>query len=448
MLHRITCTSFGLLFLFCMLLFVGCSGGGNATLVTVTDFSGNQVAGVTVVLGDSNGVMKTYGTTNAAGQIAFTDPPANATITAAHSCLQSGETDTIYSLDTHYDVNGLVALNVITCPGSSNAYPDGSGTVTINMTNVLDGITQYELITIGQPLIGPVMLLATQATVTITPFDLQSDGKLSLVVVGRDANGTAIGYGALLDQTFVDGMTVNIAVNQPMGSVQYHISNVPATAASLCPEILQVRTGKGSLFFMHDCLSLSSGTTSTTVAVPYMPGIGDQFMYEVSVNAYQYDANNRFSDSDQFIGINGPPAAVPSDQMIDLSQALAVPSLVVSGETTSTPSFSWSGVDPDTVDTQLHTILSLPSGALLFFNIYGISSTRTDITFPELPDSLAEFRPTGVVSAGLETSADTAELLRWSTETYYSAVAFPAQAFDPAMRKLRAIVGTGRTAVE
>ena len=50
---------------------------------------------------------------------------------------------------------------------------------------------------------------------------------------GRDAGGSAIGYGAALDQTFADGMTVNITVDQPMSFVQYQVSNIPPNATAL-----------------------------------------------------------------------------------------------------------------------------------------------------------------------------------------------------------------------
>jgi len=438
MLNRIKRTGFGLLFLSCTLLFHGCSGSGsNVTQVTVTDQSGNQLPDVTVVLGDSNGAMKTYGTTNAAGQITFADPPVNATVTAAYSCLQSWATTTIYSLDSRYDVNGPVALQLATCSVSSDV-PAAGFTITINVTNAINGITQNEITTSNGRLIGYSPSVITQATASIFPvLDLQSDGKLSLVVIGKDANGTAIGYGALLDQTLIDGMTINIAVDKPMGSVQYQITNIPATATDLCPSLTQVRTGKG--FFSNiNCRSLSSAVTSTTISVPYAPGLGDQFIYGVYVDTYRYGGSGSSFDSHQYIGITGLPATVPSDQILDLSRTLAAPALVISGVTTSTPTFSWSGADPGATDTSLSAEFYLPSRASLYVNLYNISRTRTSITFPELPDSLAAFRPAGVFIVSLDTSA-AGELYRSSGDTYFGPLGSPGQLPDPALQGLRSI---------
>ena len=438
---RIKQAGFGLLFLSCSLLFHGCnSSGSNVTQVTVTDQSGNQLPDVTVVLGDSNGAMKTYGTTNAAGQITFTDPPANATVTAAYSCLQSWATATIYSLDARYDVNGPVALQLAACSVSSDVPAAGFETITINVTNAINGITQNEIsASNGRQLIDYSPSVITQATATIFPaLDLQSDGKLSLVVIGRDANGTAIGYGALLDQTLIDGMIINIAVDKPMGSVQYQITNIPATATELCPSLTQLRTGKG--FFLNiNCRSLSSAETSTTISVPYAPGLGDQFIYGVYVDTYRYGGNGSSFDSNQFIGITGPPATVPSDQILDLSRTLAAPSLVISGASTSTPTFSWSNADPGATDTSLFAEFRLPSAASLYVNLYNVSRIRTSITFPELPDSLAAFRPTGVGIVSLSTSAAAGELYRSSGDTYFNLLALSAQLRDPALQKLRSI---------
>ena len=436
---RIKQAGFGLLFLSCTLLFHGCnSSGSNITQVTVTDQSGNKLPDVTVVLGDSNGAMKTYGTTNAAGQITFTDPPVNATVTTAYSCLQSWATTTIYSLDSRYDVNGPVALQLATCSVSSDV-PAAGFTITINVTNAINGIAQNEISTSNGRLIGYSPSVITQATASIYPvLDLQSDGKLSLVVIGRDANGTAIGYGALLDQTLIDGMTINIAVDKPMGSVQYQITNIPATATDLCPSLTQVRTGKGFFFSNINCRSLSSAETSTTISVPYAPGLGDQFIYGVYVDTYRYDGNGSSFDSHQYIGITGPFATVPSDQILDLSQVLSAPALVISGATTSIPTFSWSNADPGATATSLSAQLLLPSAASLYVNLYNVSRTRTSITFPELPDSLAAFRPTGVGFVSLDTSA-VGDLYRSSGDTYFNLLALSAQLRDPALQKLRSI---------
>ena len=420
MFNRISSIGFWLLIISLTVLLGGCNSGsgGPSTLVTVTDQSGNLLPDVTVVLGDSNGVMKNYGTTDANGEITFPDSPANATVTAALSCLPSGAIKTNYSLDVKYDVNASADLRLNACSGSPNStIALELGTVTVNVTNAIEGITQNAIST-NQPLFNYPPSLITQQTITITPFDLQYDGTLSIIVIGKDVNGTSIGYGALLDQTFSNGMTINITVDQLMSFVQYQITSMPTSTIGLCSALSQNRTGKGYIF-IDDCHTLSSMSTSTTINMPYIPGLGDQFWYGITVDAGR-DSNNGSYIYDRSMSFTGPSGISPSNQSFDLNQALTAPSnLTVNGANTATPTLSWSGVDPGATNIMLVANFPLTSTQYFFLAIYNISHSRTSITFPELPDSLADFRPTGVSFFGIHTSANTGGVSKSSSGYYY-----------------------------
>ncbi len=414
--RRIKSVLFSIIIIGLFTVLAGCSGSsGSSIVVTVCDQSGNK-PGVTVVLGNSDGAMKNQGTTDANGQIVFPDPPANATVTAAFSCLYSGATTTTYSLDIRYDVNGPVTLRVDGCPPPSDSYTGSTalGTVTLNVTNAISGITQNEVSTNQRLYLGYKSLI-TQQTITITPYDLQADGKLSIFVIGKDANDTSIAYGYLLDQTFTNGMTVNITVDQPLSFVQYQISNIPSTANSLCTDLDQGRAGKGGVW-VGDCHDLSSAATSTTVNVPYIPGLGDQFLYGVYVSSYQYNGNTSIS-SYQYLS-PGPFAPTLSNQSFDFNEALAAPSLTVSGTDTPTPTLSWNGVDPDATRVRFFAALRLSSGSNFYLSVYDLNIARTSITFPELPDSLAASRPTAVSFFSVDTATDSGAF-RSSGGTYY-----------------------------
>jgi len=247
MLNPVKAVLTGIFIISSITVFEGCSDNvGSATVITTTDLSGNSMADVTVVLGDRNGALIHYGTTDANGQIALFYVPANATVTAAFICQRSGAVTPTYSLDVRYDVNGPVTLRVDGCstPSNSSRGSIALGTVTLNVTNAISGITQNEVSTNWPVDTGWPPGLITQQTITITPYDLQSDGTLSLFVIGKDANDTSIGYGALLDQTFHDGMTVDITVDQPLSFLQYQISNMPSMTVFLCSDIYHGRTGK------------------------------------------------------------------------------------------------------------------------------------------------------------------------------------------------------------
>lgn len=255
--------------------------------------------------------------------------------------------------------------------------------------------------------------LITQQTVTVKSYYLGPDGKLSIIVTGLDATGKSIAYGALPDQTFVDGMTVNITVDQPMSFVEYQVTNMPAATKNLYLSIFHSSTGPEFLSWSNG-FALSSAPTSTTVLVGYIPGLGGQFRY--GVGAYLDQNQNGFTDAMQYIYFGG--SIVPSNQVFDFSQALPVPSnLAVSGANTATPTFSWSSV-PGVTDINVMTVVQLPSNPHFYFWPQHMSPTRTSITFPELPDSLAAWRPAGVDTFSVYAAAYSEETSRSSMAMY------------------------------
>lgn len=430
--YRIRRKSGGLLVLL-MILLSGCGSNGSnvgasgsAMLVTVTDQAGNPQPNADVVLGDSNGAMRAYGRTDDKGQITFNDSPTNATVSVAFNCLSSGVSKTSSnSLSVQYDVNGPVNLQLWSCPVSTYPPLVVLGSATVNVTNAIAGITQNTIQTTGKFRIGSAIAiggscgrtsLITQQTLTITSGDLQEDGKLSIIVTGKDANGRTIGYGALLDQTFTDGMTANIAVDQPMGSIQYQVENLSATPKNLYTDINQSRTGIGSIY-LSDCHTLSSATTITTLDVPYIPGFGDQFHYSVSsYTAIDRNTDGSWTFSDYHADISGPSSsASPTNQIMQL---LPVPSgLTVNGANTSTPTLSWSGLDPSWTTYKMGAMFRSGTN-LVNVQSSNLSAKRTRITLPELPDSLVSFRPTGGLSFSIYNSAGSGDAKESSSSNY------------------------------
>lgn len=387
--------------------------------VTVSDQLSQAFPGVTVVLGDGNGAMKEYGTTDSNGQITFAAPPANATVTAAASCLYSGAATTTYSLDVRYDVNGPVTLSLDSCPGYAGfAAPSGPstlGTVTVNVTNVLSNVVDNEIL--NKQKFGGYPSLITTQTITIDPYDIQKDGKFSIIVIGNDAGGNPVGYGALLDQTFTDGMTVDITVDQPMSFIQYQLSNIPATATYLNSGIIQRRTEKGTAYSLGIANSFSSVPSSATINVPYIPGLGDQFDYSVNMEVTSPWAESRSLQSLCYQG-----AAALSDQSFDFNAALSAPSnLTVTGENTATPTLSWTGVDSGSTQFSVWANMRTSSLSYLYFSLDDLPLSRTSITFPELPDSLAAFRPVGIEVFGVNTDAIDGNITKSSAGWYMPA---------------------------
>jgi hypothetical protein len=435
--NRMSSIWYGLVIIIFTVLSGGCTGnssGGSTLIVTVTDQSGIKVPDVTVVLGDSNGAMKAHGTTNSNGQITFTDSPANATVTAAARCLRSGETTTTHDFSVQYDVNEPVNFTLNTCSGSPSTSPSlnatavsALGMVTVNVTNTINGVVQDEVFTNYEPY-GSVITQQT-FTLTIYSYQLQSDGKLSLVAIGKDANGAAVGYGMLLDQTFTDGMIANITVDKPMNFIQYAITNIPNTATSLYANIMLSRIGKGNIQ-LTNLYSFSSAPTSTTINVAYIPALGDWFNYGVSIVHNENNNGTLFVTQQNMFRSSGT-ATTPSDQGFDLNQALAAPSeITVSGANTSTPTLSWLGIDPLANSIFLNAEVRLSPTEFLNFYITNLSSKRTSIIYPELPEALADFTPIGVTYVSISYNASEAGMYKISGAEY-----FPSQTFAAALKK-------------
>jgi hypothetical protein len=389
---------------------------GPDVVATVTNYWGERIPDATVVLGDSNGTMKAYGTTDENGEITFGNAPANATVTAANTCLRSGSTTTTYSIDVEYDVNGSAVLSLDNCvvpPVIS--VPSGSpaplGSLTINVTHIPDNVTRGQ-ITVGRNISISLGGLVTHETFTITENDLDYDQTFSVIVEGRDDDGHTVAYGVLLDLTFTDGMIVNVEM-APVKYVHYQLSNIPATAISLRPSLTISRQGKQGSFSSRETFSLSSAPSSTTLDVPVIPMFGDEFTYYIRA---QLDQNHDgVADSYQRLSLSSGKG---TNQTFDFSKALAAPVLEVTGAGTATPNFSWSPVDPAATSIQISAMFSSPTITLYAVNMSNLTPSRTSIRFPELPDCLAAFRPNHVESFSVSASAREGELYKFSSGYY------------------------------
>ena len=189
-----------------LISFLGCSDDGNpgSLRVRVLNSDGKEIANVTVVLGNPDGTMVSFGTTDATGIIRFQNPPFKATVTAAIDC--QGYSYRYYSLAAAYDVNiSEVTLSLYDCTGGS-----GFGTLNVNVTDGVSGIDFRDVTVGGLTLGGDSYTFA----LPVYPDYYQSDDKISVVTVGYDADDNPVGYGLLLDQTFYDGMTVDITIDK------------------------------------------------------------------------------------------------------------------------------------------------------------------------------------------------------------------------------------------
>ena len=162
------------------------------------------------------------------------------------------------------------------------------------------------------------------------------------------------------------------------------------------------------------CGSLSSSLTTTTVNVPYIPGLGDQFHFSVNAFTDQQTADS-FVSSNQYLSI-GPSTL--GDQNFDFSQALTAPALTVAGAYTATPTLIWTGLDPAAYSRRLYARFQFNPDFVWSLMINDLSASRTNVRFPELPDALAAFRPIGVTYFAVDTHDDSNGMFRMSRGSY------------------------------
>jgi hypothetical protein len=199
----------------------------------------------------------------------------------------------------------------------------------------------------------------------------------------------------------------------PMSFVQYQISNLPITAVALRPSLNINRTGKQG-YWSNGANLLLSAASSTTVAVAYIPGFGDEVSYGIDIDLDQ--DNDGVADSSQSLSLR-PSSSAPSNQGFDLSKALTAPKVTVSGADTATPTLSWSGVDP--VSTSIYLSARMHSEtACWYFSLDNVMRSRSSIRYPELPDSLAPFRPNQVDYFSVSNFAVEGSVYKFSSGRY------------------------------
>jgi hypothetical protein len=161
--------------------------------------------------------------------------------------------------------------------------------------------------------------------------------------------------------------------------------------------------------------------------VPYIPGLGDRFEYSVDVFFSRNNGSNGYSESHQYLLIEGQAATTPSNQSFDFSRAPSAPSnLTLSAEDTAMPILSWSGVDPLAGNVKVFAVVL--SSSSRFYVSANLPPAKTSITFPELPDSLAAFRPLKIDEFDVDIIVDDSGMYRWSNGSYYANGTSPTRA--------------------
>lgn len=359
----------------------GCGDDGNPGLlrVKVVNEGGKPIADATVVLGNPDGSMTTFGTTDATGIIRFQNPPTNATVTAALDC--QAYSTAYHFLSGAYDVNiPDVTLTLSECTDESHF-----GTLNVNVTDGLSGIDSRD-VTIGGLTLGGS---SHSFLLYVYPSAFQSDGKISVVAVGYDADDNPVGYGLLLDQTFYNESTVDVTIDKTdLGEIEYLMQNIPQSAMGYSFTNPIKRKDAYSYVF-H---SWGEAPVPSSVNIPYILDFGESYKF----NALLRVDSDGDGTIDSEIGMQ-KKSLTQSSQVFDFSKTPLIPSnLTFSMTKPDCPTISWSGSDASSqfIKISLFSYITSPDKSYFSYSFI-LPPSRTSIIFPELPETLAAFRPTG-----------------------------------------------------
>lgn len=355
-----------------------CKDGTNsgAIEVKIVDCIHNDpLSGVSVVLGDSTGAMVTTGETNANGIIIFSNVPANATITAAYSYTDIWG-DIEYILKSIAEVN-VDTVTICMAYGSSDAKIVGEVNVTV--TNVPANMSCWEVKPTGDYIDSG----DTTETITIYEYDMQKDGKLTLLVCGYNQNDDLISYGVARDISFPTNQTT---IDQVIDISKTNFSQMLITAENIPVNTaymgLAVGFERQGVFYYGEDEYFEAPINATVVeAFNLVPGLWDYYF----VNAITIIGEDAF----QSLGMKMPTL---SDPTFNFNDALALPdNISITNAYSETPTLNWSG--GATASDLIHIVFFSFQNEDFYCLCMEMPANRKNITIPELPDTLASFRP-------------------------------------------------------
>ena len=353
--------------------------------VKVIDGQGNGIANATVVVGNQDGVLESFLSTDNLGKAYFDSSPSNATVTAAFSCYSPSANRTYYYADIAYGVNvSAVTLTLGTCDQNTQR-------VNINVTDKVAGITYREVT------LGPITYSGSSVSIYVN--ELQDDGNISVFATGFDDADNIKGYGFALDQPAIDGSGIEVAIDRTDLVQHTHLfANVPLNTVSYYAYASLLRKHAATnlpLNFIWGMAPLPVSMTTYSAA-----SFADNNMFGASASIDQ----NSDGNSDADIGLIRY-LRNSSDQFFDFGVAPLIPgNLTYNPGAAGRPIISWSNNDSRSIVQKLALSYSSTSPQRIsFYYTMTVPASYTGVIFPVLPDTLAAFRPGAYSDISLET---------------------------------------------
>ncbi|GAB6096776.1 hypothetical protein JCM14469_30290 [Desulfatiferula olefinivorans] len=286
---------------------------------------------------------------------------------------------THYSLMTYYDVN--LAEVTIRVDDKGSTPPTFVGTVTIHITDHV-GVDHWELS--GVSYSYPDYNDSSSVVISVYQDDLQDDGTLSFVVIGYDSDDNPLGYGVLVDQSYTDGMDLDLSIDKiDFGLLNFNFDNIPLSASYFYYSINQ-SFDESSRYEIDE--KKIFGPLPSSVESYYIPSLGDRLIYSLTLMLDPDDDG----ENESWIGLHGR-SETPSEFTVDFSRPVPT-DLSMATMGTGTPTISWNGNNTDS--DAINVTLSKSGDSKRFHYTLYNQPSRTSLVFPELPDSLSAFRPT------------------------------------------------------
>lgn len=355
------------------------------THVRVIDENGGGIASATVVVANQAGQIGAVSSTDNNGYAYFDFALPDSTVTAALSCYSTSSDRTCYMMNVIYGVNvPEVVLTLGNCEENNQQ-------IDINVTDVVPGITDREVT------LGPITYSGSGVTMDV--YELQDDGNISVFATGYDNAGDVIGYGFALDQPAIDGSVINVAIDRTDLDQYTHVfRNAPEDIISYYYSASLIRKHADTnlpINFNWGMAPLPAAITTYSTS-----SYADNNMLGVSVNVDQDSDGNGDAD----IGFTRY-LQDPSGQVFDFSSAPAIPgNLVFDPRIDGRAQISWQDNDPGATVQEIMMTHTANSPQRVYFSYrMTVPASAQTVLFPELPDSLAAFRPVTYTSLSLQT---------------------------------------------
>lgn len=385
------------------LVLSSCTNSSNGTAVSFTLAVPSGMTAHATLQGSDGSVVQTKSIPSDTKLVTFTNPPSGSMVTISmYAPAYNG------SGNPSQDV--YVSLTVPTSAAAGQAFfvepIAASETVTVSGACAA---TAYSVRILGW----------TSATCSGAPggtfstsinFDssqLQSDGTLSLALLGLDNSSNAVAYATLLDRNFTSNQTITVAASNwttpttmPTNSVEM---DFPALGASESNDMYfdVALPRKGQYVELQGNSAYTSTPTSITATAPYAPVSGSSYLASENYSMDYSDGSlNWMAQTIRQHAVSSLPLNETLDTQTDLWPVLKDVSWNATGGSPAITFTANAGTMAATTSLAfVDSFDSTGNGTYKEWDLFGTGTSSGTLQFPDLPSSLSAYAPHPVDSS-------------------------------------------------